>query len=273
MTSCEEVQRVELSLSPEATREVCVSPGLMTGFRFDVPVVVELQDEVRFEEVVRGRQLLTLLPPPDMVPGERLRFIVHFGSGAAQQTIAFTLVAHHGLATHQVEVFRDRRTRESFQQEVRQERAKNQRLREENRQLRARFEQWRELGSLITNKAVGYHGIQVMELDPQTFAGLEGILSFDRGISYRAELTVATQIWLKNSSSEPWVAAGGMLVDSEGHELTGLKIRQEEAIVSDRASAVVVEANADSTQARGYLKLKLWDADMRVVTLSKMMFP
>ena len=45
---CEEIQRIELSAPPAASQEVCVSPGLMTGFTFDVPAVVELQDEVRF---------------------------------------------------------------------------------------------------------------------------------------------------------------------------------------------------------------------------------
>ncbi|QRN92985.1 DUF2381 family protein [Archangium violaceum] len=271
--SCAEMQRIELSLSPETALEVCVSPGLMTGFLFDAPVVVELQDEVRFKEVVRGRQLLTLLPPPDMVPGERLRFVVHFGGGAAQQAITFTLVAHSGRATHQVEVFRDKRTRESFQQEVDQERAKNRQLREDNRRLRARFERERELGSIVANEAVGIHGIQAMELDPNAFAQLGGILYFDRGLSYRGDLTVAAELWLRNSSSEPWTAVGGTLVDSDGEELTGFKIRQGEAIVSDRTSAVIVEANAKRTQARGYLKLKLWDENLRVITLPRLMFP
>jgi uncharacterized protein (TIGR02268 family) len=273
ITACAEVQRVELSLSSETTHVVCVSPGLMTGFRFDAPVIVELQDEVRFEEVVRGRQVLTLLPPSDMVPGERLRFIVHFGGGAAQQTIAFTLLAQHGRATHQVEVFRDKRTRDSFLQEVNQERAKSQQLREQNQLLRARFERVLELGSLVANRAVGIRGIQAMELDMKSFAPLEGVLSLDRGVSYRGKLTVAAEIWLINSSSEPWMATGGALVDSNGEELSGLKIRQAEAIVSDRASVVIVEANADWTQARGYLKLKLWDENLRVVTLPRLMFP
>ncbi len=245
----------------------------MTGFLFDAPVVVELQDEVRFEEVVRGRQLLTLLPPQDMVSGERLRFVVHFGGGVAQGSIAFTLVAHSGRATHQVEVFRDKRTRESFQQEVEQERAKNRQLREDNRRLRARFERIRELGSLVANEAVGIHGIQAKELDPKAFSELGGILYFDRGLSYRGESTIAAEIWLRNSGSEPWTTVGGTLIDSDGEELTGLKIRQEEAIVSDRASVVIVEANAKRTQARGYLKLKLWDEGLRVVTFPRMMFP
>lgn len=273
VTSCEDLRRVELSLSPEAMREVCVSPGLMTGFRFDAPVVVELQDEVRFEEVVRGRQLLTLLPPSDMVSGERLRLLVHFGEGEAGRTVVFTLVAHRGQATHQVEVFRDQRSRESFQQEVEQERVKNHQLRVENQQLRARIERVQGLSGLIADGALGFLGLQTLRLDRTALDSSEKILFFRAGYSYRTDKTVAAEFWMENLSSEPWMVAGGVLVNADGEEMTGLKFRQDEIVQPHGNGSVIVEANAGRSEARGQLKLKFWDANLRVVTLPRMVFP
>lgn len=153
VTACEDLRRVELSLSPEAMREVCISPGLMTGFRFDVPVVVELQDD------------------------------------------------------------------------------------------RAAFESSKE------------------------------ILAFSRGVSYRTDKTVAAELWMENHSSEPWMVAGGALVNSDGEEMTGLKVRQDEILQPNGHGFVIVEANAARFEALGQLKLKFWDANLRVVTLPRMVFP
>ena len=59
--ACEDIQRIDLSQSPTAAAlEVCVSPRLMTGFTFDAPAVVELQDDVRFAEVMHGRSGLSI---------------------------------------------------------------------------------------------------------------------------------------------------------------------------------------------------------------------
>ena len=111
---CEQVKRLELSLVSTGHFEVCVSPGLMTGFRFDAPVTVDLQEDVRFEEVMSGRSSIGFVPPKDMAPGERIRLTAHIAGGGAPQSVTFALVAHRGRATHQVEVYRDQRTRESF---------------------------------------------------------------------------------------------------------------------------------------------------------------
>ncbi|MFL5358807.1 DUF2381 family protein [Archangium sp.] len=272
--ACEEVQRVELALAPVTqAREICVGPGLMTSLRFDAPASVELQDEVRFEEVVRTRRLLTLLPPPDLSPGERLRLSVRFEGEASSSSIAFVLVAHPGQATHQVEVYRDPRTRESLQQEVLQERARNERLREELELTRAHLHESKGLRSLIASRLLGREGVQAQPLRVGTFPPSEGGLSLLAGTSFRGGKSVAVEVVLLNSGSEPWSVAGAALVDARGEELQRVAFRQDEVILPNARKSVVVEAEASERQARGELTLKLWDASGRAITIPEVSFP
>lgn len=273
--TCEDSQRIELARAPEAAaREVCVSPGLMTGFVFDTtPVDVELQDEIRFVEVLRGRSGIGIIPPRDMEPGERLRLTVRLGKEASQQLVTFTLVAHRGQATRQVEVFRDRRSRESYEQEVAQEHAKNQRLREENQRIQAQLERSQGLRSLIANKTVGAKGVRTLTLTPDAHAPPDGSLSFTQVISYRTEKTVAAEVTLMNSSAKPWMVAGASLLGAQGEEMPGLRLRQDEAIAPDDIGSVIVEVDATEKQAQGQWLLKFWDAESRTLSIPGITFP
>jgi uncharacterized protein (TIGR02268 family) len=275
---CGNVQRVELSLVPTATFEVCVSPGLMTGWRFDAPVTVELQDEVRFEGVVRARQLLTLLPPADMTPGERIRLTVRFEDGVARQNATFVLVGHRGQATHQVEVYRDKRTRESYQQEIEQEHAKNQRLREDNQQLRGALQQLRSqlnqsvgLMGLYVSGVLGRHGIRFRLIPVQESTA--GGLSMSNGTSYRANESVAVEVWVLNSSAEPWTAAGASLVTAKGEKMEGLKFYQPEAIPPNETRGVFIEVPAAPGEPQGPVTVNLWEAGPRSISIPSVMFP
>jgi uncharacterized protein (TIGR02268 family) len=278
-TDCGNVQRVELSLVPRATLEVCVSPGLITGWRFDAPVTVELQDEVRFAEVVRARQLLTLVPPADMTPGERIRLTVRFEEGVARQNATFVLVGHRGQATHQVEVYRDKRTRESFQQEIEQEHAKNQRLREENQQLRGALQQLRSLLNqpvglmgLHLSGALGPSGIKAREIPPQKGSTVGGF-SMTKGTSYRATESVALEVWLLNSSAEPWTTEGASLVTAQGEKMEGAKLYQPEPIPPNETRRVFIEVPAAPGEPRGPVTLNLWEAGPRSISIPSVMFP
>ena len=272
--ACEDVRRVELSrASAVSPRDICVSPGLLTGFLFDGPVSTELQDEVRFVEVSRSRSSISFVPPGDMVPGERLRLTASFPDGASRESLTFTLLARSGQATRQVEVYRDRRTRESLHQEAEQERAKSQRLREENQQLRARMERMQGIGNLLASRVVGRTGVPALALASAPPGQSDGPLAFKAGISYRTDKTVATEVWLENFSSEPWTAAGASLVDEQGEELKGMKLWQEKTLLPNDTNSVIVEVDASSTQARGELKLRLWDAGLRVITIPHVRFP
>ena len=277
---CEDVRRIELSRSPtKGVWEICVSPGLMTGLLFDAPVSVELQDEVRFVEVTRGRSGVSFVPPRDLAVGERLRLTARFmDSAPPQETIAFTLVAHSGRATHQVEVYRDRRTRESFQQEVAQERAKHQQLSEENQRLRGELERMRArlhqssgLRSVIINGAMGPNGVAarvlgILEARP------EQEISAKRGACYRSAKNVAVAVWLRNSGTEPWTVAGASLARN-GEPMKGV-VWHGETIGAGETGLVVVEVNgAEDALLRGEATLSLWEAGPRVIHIPQVTFP
>lgn len=271
---CEDVQRIELALDPTAAaREICVSPGLTTSLRFDTPAIVELQDEVHFEAVVRDRKLLTVMPPPELSAGERLRLTVRFEGEPASSGITLMLVGHSGQATHQVEVSRDARTRESLRQELLQERARTAQLREALARTQALLEQSGGLRSLIASKTVGRSGVQAQMLKLDLPGPPEGGLSWGSGNSYRSNKSVAAEVWLLNSGPEPWRVAGGSLVDARGVEMKGLKFQQDEDIEPGQLKPVIIEVDASYAQARGELTLTLWDERGRTITLPKVTFP
>ncbi|MFE8600584.1 DUF2381 family protein [Archangium violaceum] len=279
--ACNEMQRIELALTPAtAAWEICVSPGLMTNFVFDAPVKVDLQDEVRFLEVTQGRSTLNLLPPPDLMRGERIRLSVLLGDEVNQQRVTFSLVAHPDRATHQVEVYRDQRSRDSLRQELAQEQATNQNLRDELGQTRDRLEQLRiklaqsgGLRDLIATGAISSFNIQFQELKKEKFAPPEEVITYEWGNGYRSDNTIAAEVWLVNSSSEPWTATTGALVDAHGRELTGLKIRQDHPIAPNSRGSVIVEADARRSEGRGELTLSLRDESARGITIPGLAFP
>ena len=277
---CEDVRRIELSRSPtNGEREICVSPGLMTGLLFDAPVSVELQDEVRFVEVTRGRSGVSFVPPRDLTEGDRLRLTARFMDGASlQEAIALTLVAHSGRATHQVEIYRDRRTRESFQQEVAQERAKHQQLSEENQRLRGelermrtRFEQAVGLRGVIMSGAMGPKGVAARPL-----TGLDVLAERDllvtRGFCYRSDGRAAAAVWVSNSGTEPWTVVGASL-SVNGEPMKGV-VWQGETIAPGETGLVVVEiVGAEDALLRGEATLSLWEAGPRVIHIPQVTFP
>jgi uncharacterized protein (TIGR02268 family) len=277
--SCRSVQRIELSLTA-GTYEICVSPGLLTGFVFDAPVVVDLQDEVRFMEVTRSRTSISIIPPVDMTPGERLRLTAAFGDGSVQGRVTFILVAHSGQAAHQVEVYRDKRTRESFQHEMEQERARNEQLRNELERLQHRFEQLSiECGDpggmrrLIASRAMGKDGIRAQDFRKELIGYTEGMLSVVRGVSYRSTYRVAVEVWLRNDSPEPWTAADAALVDATGAKLPGIRLWQEGAIPPKERRLVVVEADAGSGEPVGDITVVLREDGPRSISIPKVAVP
>jgi uncharacterized protein (TIGR02268 family) len=249
---------------------------MMTGFLFDtIPSSLELQEEVRFVEVLRGQRGISFVPPKDMLPGERLRLTVRFEAAASEQIITFILVAHRGRATRQVEVYRDRRPQEVYQQEVEEERAKNRQLRDENQQLRAQLEQARGLRNLVASSIVGHSGVQTLEVQLDTINRATGaaVVFFDSATTYRADKTVVAQLWLTNSSSAPWKTIRASLITDNGEEVPGIQFLQVEAIAPNTRDAVFLEINATRKQAQGEFRLMIWDETSRVLTLPRLKFP
>ncbi|HEX5746875.1 MAG TPA: DUF2381 family protein [Archangium sp.] len=278
---CKQLQHVELALVPVAAApEICISPGLMTNFVFDSLVKVELQDEVRFQELTRGRSTLSLLPPPDLVKGERLRLTATLGEGSTQQRVTFSLVGYPGRATHQVEVYRDERPREALLLEIAQEQAKTRQLLDELErtrdrlvQLQVRLEQSSGLLGLIANQMLSKKGVECQELKKKEFVRSEGVLTYEWGFGYRSDKSMAAELWLKNSSPEPWTAAVGSLVDAQGHEVGRMKLRQENPIGPNSEGSVILEVDAPRTEGRGELTLWLRDENSRGITVHGLTFP
>jgi uncharacterized protein (TIGR02268 family) len=273
--ACEDLQRIELELAPLTTaREICVSPGLMTSFVFDVRAEVELQDEVRFQEVARGRGTISFLPPRDMMPGERLRLMARLGAGETQDLVTFTLVARSGQATHQVEVYHAQRSRESYQHEVAQEQAKVHQLREQLEQMRTRLAQSEGLRALITSKELTHRGIQARSLATGDLSGpSEGTLSFQSGASYRTNFGVVAELRLINSGSEPRNVVHASLVDATGKALHGMKPWQERPLEPGATGLVIVELDAQRQAAQGEFTLVLKDDGGHVLHLAGVSFP
>jgi uncharacterized protein (TIGR02268 family) len=275
---CQDVQRIELSLTHGAAQEICVSSGLLTGFVFDSRVVIDLEDEVRFAEVTPGNTSVSLMPPRNAVEGERFRLVARFPDGAS---VTFLLVVHRGRATRQVEVYRDRRTLESYQDEVAQEQARNQQLQEENASLRQQLEQLRTeygdprgLRRLIATNSLSETGIRALQLTQKTIRHREGTLTATRGVTYRSEYRVAIEVSLRNEGTEPWSASVATLVDAEGKALTGIRLWLEGgSIPPAEVRRLVVEVDAKLGAPQGEVTLMLREDGPRSITIRGVAIP
>ncbi|WP_309896779.1 DUF2381 family protein [Archangium sp.] len=280
---CQEVQRIELSLEPRASREVCVSPGLLTGFVFDSTVVVDLQEEPRFAQVTHGPTSISVMPPGDMEPGERLRLTARFTDEASSDSITFVLVAHVGQATRQVEVHRDKRTRESFRHEVAQERAKNQRLQgqlerlqHELELLRAECDDPQGLRKLIMSGAINDTGLLAKPFSDENRRYFEGSLAVKDGVSYHSATRVAVKVKVRNSSPEPWTPVQASLVDAKGKEWKAVRLWLDPAFQQQEQKGevhMVVEVNAKPNELQGEVTVVLREAGPRGLSIPKVMIP
>lgn len=146
-------------------------------------------------------------------------------------------------------------------------------LREALARAQALLDQSGGLRGLIASRTMGAGGVLAQDLTLEVPGPPEGGLSWVSGNSYRAEKSVAAEVFLRNSGPEPWSVAGGSLVDARGVEMKGMKFRQDEVIAPDEVKPVIVEVAASLVQARGELTLTLWDAAGRTITLPKVTFP
>jgi uncharacterized protein (TIGR02268 family) len=278
--NCQDMQHVELSLVRGTSRaeEICVSPGLLTGFVFDASAKVDLEDEIRFAEVTHSRTSFSIMPPGDGVEGERFRLTARFEDGAS---VTFVLVLHSGQGTRQVQVYRDKRTRESFQYEVAQERAKNQQHLREIERLRHQLEQLRVEGGdlswlrrLIVSNWMGRNGIRALDITSKLRASTEGPLTALQGTAYRADSRVAIDVWIRNSSETPWSATLVSLVDERGKELPGIRLWQADGgIPPNTSQRLVVEADIDAQTPLGEVTLHLREDGPRTISLLQVAFP
>nr|CAF05641.1 hypothetical protein [Archangium disciforme] len=277
------VRRIEFSaenFEAMTTPEVQISPGVSTTFEFNSALLQEkvaVEGADRFSLVDIGRSTLRLVPSEQVLPGERLRVTVRFLDGAAPVGMAFILVAHPAQAERLVEVWRNQRTVESYQQESKEARAEAQRCHEENERLRAEYAGPGGLAGLLANRVIGKSGVSVKPLDFEKEVRQRpgDAIRILRAWSYRSANRVSVLMDLDYpEAAQRWIAQGASLVSKTGETLSMLPVWQEAPVANARIRRLVVEAEAEPDAAQDTFTLKLWESNgLRTITLSGVTFP
>ncbi|MFP2960569.1 DUF2381 family protein [Myxococcus sp. 1LA] len=278
------VRHIELpteSTEATPTPEVQISPRMSTTFEFDSaldPAKVVLEGEKRFSLVDLGRSTLRLVPSEQILPGERLRLTVRFQDGSVPLGAAFVLVAHPARTERVIEVWRQPRTAESYQQEAKEARAETQQCQDENARLRVEQKGPGGIAGLLANGVIeDEEGVNAKRLlvNKEVSQHPGNALRTLRARSYRAPTRVAVAVELENPDAEhPWTAEGASLVSRAGAPLKILTLWQKAPISRYPSGRVVVEADATPDAAQGPFTLKLWGpGGLRTITLSGVTFP
>ncbi|HEX8698699.1 MAG TPA: DUF2381 family protein [Myxococcaceae bacterium] len=281
LPGCQAIQeRIDLLAEPEEKRHtLCISPGIVTTWLFDAslpPGAIGLDVEAQQEVVLlQAGRLVTLLPSEKLMPGRRLNMMVRFDDGAAPTSIAFELVVHPARAHRQVEVFRRRRTVESYQQALRVKEAEVQQCHEENAQLRATQGRLDGLRGLRSAELMSDLGVAATVLTRSVTSRPGSKVEVLRAVSFRSVERVAVEVELDLTAlagGKAWNAEGAALVGPSGRELPVLGVWQEPR--EARSQVVMVEAKAAPGEAQGTFTLKLWEhGGARSVTLQGVTFP
>jgi uncharacterized protein (TIGR02268 family) len=260
---------------------VCISPGQTTVFSFDADLVLEsltVDGREHFVKVEPGSSMFKLVPSEQVPLGTELRVMVRFADGAAPSSASFVLVAHAGQAASLVEVHRQKRTAESYQQELKVKEEEARQLREENARLRADKTAPGGLTGLLASGAMGKDGVASRDLTDSLTKPPANPLWVGMVTGYRSTGRVALELWLWNSEDTPaWTVEGATLAleGQRGGGLKVLRVWQEAPILSTQDKGrVVVETEFPPDSARGPYTLKLWEAGgTRSVTLGGVTFP
>ncbi|WP_375757991.1 DUF2381 family protein [Corallococcus exercitus] len=275
------VRRVELTPDDAlSVPEIAISAGLSTTFLFDSGLKrdeVELEGRDRFSLVDEGQATLRLVPSARLTVGERLRLVVRFRDGAAPASASFLLRVHPAKAEPLVEVYRDMRTLETYQQEAREVRAQLVQCQGDVARLLAEQSVPGGLAGLVSSGVLDENGVtgRVVTKDIVQAVGNANALEAASVKSYRSATGVAVEIKLKvKAGAPPWVAKGATLRGKAGAELNVLRLWQQRPIAIGEFGLVVVEADATTEAAQGAFSLKLWEEDgPRTITLGNVTFP
>ncbi|MET0405063.1 MAG: DUF2381 family protein [Cystobacter sp.] len=276
---CEDTRHLEVAPPLLAPPRICISPGTLTGVIFDRPVTVELEDEVRFLEVTRGRAGIAFIPPRDLRPGETLRLTAAMGMEETSQNLTFVLVAHPGHGSHQIEVSYRPRSWQSMADALSQALLANQRLRTENAALTEEGFLLREqlsqptglCGAFASGQLSYFRGIAARTMD--TSNSSSGELEVVTITSYRGNTNIAVEVRLKHQTPEPWSLETATLVNEQGKMLRALRYRQAHALKSGEVGVVFVEFEPSVDLALDTATLRLTGTDGRAVTLIHVVFP
>lgn len=248
-------------------------------FLFDSEVSREgltLEGRERFALVDAGLTVLRLIPSEKVSAGERLKLTVRFQDGAAPASATFVLLAHPARSEAHVEVYRRKRSVETYQEEVRQARIEAEKCREENERLRAERSAPDGLTGLISTKVLSGWGVEFRDVTKDVTQSPGGAVGKHYVRTYRAARRVAVEVFLvSRGDDQPWTAKGATLRGKANEELKVLQVWQSGPVApGSDAPRVVVEAEAASESPQGPFTLKLWDEDgRRTVTLGSVAFP
>ncbi|MCP3060984.1 DUF2381 family protein [Myxococcus sp. K38C18041901] len=272
-------RRIELGPDDSgALTEITVSPGLSTVILFDSELTQEGADvEGRsiFSNVDVGRTTMRLVPSGRGTPGEKFRVSVRFRDGAAPPSASFLLTIHPARADSVVEVYRNARTVESYQQEAREARTETVRCQEDNARLVSERGAPGGLAGLLATGGIDANGVTGRIVTKTISSDPRNALQPFKAQSYRSTGRVALEVFLSGLRGErPWLVSGAALRGTSGAELKVVRVWQKSPVTSGGTGQVVIEAEATAESARGAFSLKLWEADgPRTVTIGNVTFP
>nr|WP_211486511.1 DUF2381 family protein [Corallococcus exiguus] len=271
-------RRIELNPDESPSiAEIAISSGLSTGLYFDSDLVrdgMELEGRERFSLVDMGQATLRLIPSSRVVPGERFRLVVRFKDGAAPASASFLLRVHPAKAEPLVEIYREKRTLETYQQEAREVRAELARCQDENSRLMAEHEAPSGLTGLLATQTLDENGVAVRTVTKDILPSRDNALVAIFVTTYRTKGAVAVVVELATKAgTHPWSAKGATLRSRTGAELKVLRVWQQQLIPLGDARRIVVEAEAPEAGIQGPFSLKLWEDGPRTVTLGNVTFP
>jgi uncharacterized protein (TIGR02268 family) len=274
-------RRIELKTEPsDEVPELCISPGLSITFLLYgaelLPGGMALDGRERFTLVEVSNTVLRLVPSERVVPGERLRLTVRFRDDAAPASAAFWLVVYAGQVEPLVEVYREKRTVESYQQQVQEKDSQLRECQEDNERLLAEKESPGGLIGLLATGLMGEKGVTPKDLSEGVVRHPRNVATVVRIFSYRSTSRVAVELWLKSTPGmSPWRAVRAELVGPSRRALRVNPPWQREPLRDEAEDRrVLIEAEATEAETRGNFTLKVWGADgTRTIILTGVVFP
>jgi uncharacterized protein (TIGR02268 family) len=275
------IRRIELKTEPTGELpELCVGPGVSTTLLFYGAELlshgVTVEGRERFTLVDLGSTVLRLVPSERVVPGERFRLTVRFRDGSAPASAAFWLVVSPGQVEPLVEVYRERRTLESYRQEVQEKDTQLHQCQEDNARLLAEQGSPGGLTGLLATGLMGDEGIPPKNLTESIGRHPGNFANVYKARSYRSTRTMAVVLWLESTKGmQPWRAVGAELVGPGRRMLRAHSVWQPEPLSADaKDRRVVIEADATKEESRGSFTLKLWNEDgTRSIVVTGVTFP
>jgi len=274
-------RRIELKTEPTGELpELCIGPELSTTLLFYGAELlsngVTVEGRERFTLVDPGSTTLRLVPSARVMPGDRFRLTVRFRDGSAPASAAFWLVVYVGKVEPWVEVYREKRTLESYQQEVQEKDTRLHQCQEDNERLLAEKENPGGLTGLLATGLMDAEGILPKSLIASIGKHPGNFVDVYQAYSYRSTRTVAVVLWLAAiQGMQPWRAVKTELV-GPGRRTLRVKLTWQRESLRDEAKdrRVVIEAEATEAETRGTFTLKLWDAaGTRSIILTGVTFP